>query len=179
MTAEPDLTAMSLALASAKKACERCSGTGWDKVKTDHWVACYDCKIPDAIATKGTGEVYVLGPEVRVECEVNHVSIKRKELSPGNSVDIITNPNCIEAGCRGWNPLDPRYLGDWMVALAEAGIRITVQHTWTIKQPGTLLEWAATTVGYQEFGSTPELTFFQAAMKALSLPKVFETQASP
>lgn len=151
MTTEPDLTAMSLALASAKRPCTGCQ-TILCPVKPYGWDERELCE--------GTGEVSVLGPEVRVEC-VAEWDIQR---------DHPENGHCYG---RRWNPLDPEKLGRWGVALRRARYLIT-SHVhlyppeWEFKM-GLPPNW------FEARADTPELAFFQAAMKALSLP----TEPSP
>ncbi len=103
-----DTQALALALAEAKKPCKKnhpgIPETGMYSIH---------CMIPDC-----TGEVYVLGAECRVECDVNHVSVKPHELSPGNNINIITKPTCAEAGCLGYTVLDPHDMR-WMPVVRE------------------------------------------------------------
>ncbi len=173
-----DLDAMALALASAKKPCPECN---------DHWDSPPEylpCKVCGA-TQRGLdieNEVYVLGPEVRVDCE-GVVSIPGERIwrtdCPARFPERFTSftPDELKRvqaqdSCegRGWNPLDVRYGWDWMVAVESVGISLVVYppshlrsdpNGWGVMMPDM------TSIGYCT--DTPGLAFFQAAMKALNL----------
>ncbi len=167
MTTEPDLTALALALASAKKPCHICLGTGVLKFSyPDPEVRDYSC----IICKETPGEVYVLGPEVRVECPACLGYGKVNSNWPSNVCSESTRHwPCTTCDTRGWNPLDPRYGWDWMMALAEYMVSVSN----VINYKRTYWEGA---IGEPQptDSDTPWDAFFQAAMKALSLPT--ETQ---
>ncbi len=159
-TDSTDIQAMALALASAKTKClnEDCNGTGYITKYGG-----FDGTVPTETlcpACMNTGEVYVLGKEVRVEC-ICRGGYWGDRLTP-----------C----ARGWNPLDVRYGWDWMVALAKAGFKV---RSWCV---GTEKQWefgmCAIDKEYWlwEPADTPGLAFFQAAMKALGLLTETETR---
>ena len=194
MTTTTDTQTMVLALASATKRCP-CLVAGEP--------VCFACApTPDAHTVihgplcqcKGEDEVFVLGPEVRVECGecklqpgiyytgssyVNCLycggdSLHRK-IDWGNAAQSFTSLNESGTG-RGWNPLDPRYLGDWMIALATVGFKV---RSWCV---GTEKQWefGMRTINkeqwFWESATMPGPALFQVAMKALNLPTETETE---
>ncbi len=159
-TETTSLASMALALASAKKPCP-CIGmtsenkghywcpscamnhycyANYDPNSTEyyHTTNCEDCK--------GTGEVYVLPKETRVECD-GVISMPGERIwrtsCPARFPEKFTSFTSDELKrvraqdrCegRGWLVLDPMLLGRWQVALAEAGRVISV---WP---PGALVD---------------------------------------
>lgn len=158
MTTDSDLTAITLALASAKTSCTNCSGVGHYKEAEDDF---YDCSICES-----TGEVYVLGNEVRVE--------------QGCIYGAGNHPHEPREHCdgRGWNPLDYRFGWDWMAALAKTGPWYAIferfHDHWRVK--------IDTELGGDVPETVPALilpeAFFQAAMKALELDITVGTNAA-
>ncbi len=164
-----DLTAMALRLAEAKKECpcfkdpdgpnRQCDMCGG--LTSPHAPS---CETPDC---KGTGEVYVLGPEVRVECPgIFAIGNMRCPTLywPDYSEEVLDADPC---DGRGWLPLDPEKLGRWMVAIRRN--RYLIQLRINLFPP----EWQCK-IGHPpnwwDFkADTPEEAFFTAATKALKV----------
>ena len=180
-TTTTDTQAMALALASATQMCPRTDrhehvDVGFTPGVKSPWVT---GKGQECVC-----EVYVLGPEVRVKCEFcggrgfnNHPLPNvwaRKDIAcqecSGENLDYTRG--------RGWNPLDPRYGWDWMVALGQAEIFITVRPFPTMWVWDSKCE-AQASIGVKihfAYANSPELAFFQATVKALNLPTETETK---
>ena len=157
MTTKPDVTAMALALASAKKPCPQPCVKGITAFipgqGSEGFTKCGTCE--------GTGEVYMLPNEVRVECTGTWI-YQLMGRHYGH------NDRCCDG--RHWNPLDPRYGWEWMEQQAVAGFEITLKPP-TGDYASSVLTWEALQKGKYigESGQTPDLAWFQAAMKALGL----------
>ena len=116
---------------------------------------------------------YILGPEVRVECECSWCG---RIYPHANHFDeeFAQTEDCCDT--RGWNPLDPEKLGRWWSALSKAGYIISV---WP---PGALVDdetdfhnegwmsayWSGPSTELPQF-DTPEFALLMAAAKALGL----------
>lgn len=157
MVTELDLASMALALAGAKTECTDCDGTG-----RHQWQGAHDIEVEDCGACNHTGEVYVLDKSVRVECDIQ--PFRTNYL---NERHVSKGKDCKRCDGRRWNPLDPRYLGDWMVALAKVFPSI---------QSGVYARthrWYGITFDKDKYGDTeadtPELALMQAAMRAVGL----------
>ena len=175
MTPEPDLTALALALASAKKPCPcignpPCAGCLTEPVGHQ---AAYNGPNMDVLLYAcgpcgGTGEVYVLGSEVRVECVGGpffRVTVITAELIERHK---RRGKDCSRCQGRGWTPLDPKLLGDWMVALAK------VMKDGIVLEEKEKGEWWCIWDDDDSLFDTPGEAFFDAALVILSLPKVTE-----
>ncbi len=139
-----DIQELALKLAGATKPCPACNeGEVWVPVP------CYVCATE---GNEGTGEVYVLGPEVRVGCVCLSYPSRHKVYE------------CLG---RGWNPLGPRLLGEWMVALAKAGHHIEVQAD---KDHGSVARIVGVVGTLPHFyADTPEPAFLKAATHAITV----------
>lgn len=151
------LSSMALALAGAKKTCDGPLHSSPAKSRA----ICELCaELIDGVLVE-TGEVYVLGSEVRVRCDEqqhNFLSSQRKGAA------------CWRCDDRGWEPLDPMLLGRWQVALAEV---INDVSSISFYPPFTEKElWTVAIKGLTGIGTTPEEAFFQAATLVLGVDVV-------
>ena len=111
-----------------------------------------------ASAKNSDGE-YILGEKTRVDCD----------QPPFSNTLIVPHQfkgkDCQKCDGRGWNPLDPMLLGRWMAAI-EKGNMIDLDsdpvNGWRCKIQTRSSESRHT-------ADSPELAFFQSAMKALGL----------
>jgi len=142
--------ALALALAGAKKLCPSKGVTYVTETKI-HASTC-QCK--------GTGEVYVLGAEVRPFCSKDHT---KHYTEPGweKFTYQVTHE---DADCPSWNPLDPHDMR-WVVALAEAGKSIRLRYA-------GLGEWEAQVLDVEWryfYAQWPWDALLMAATKALNI----------
>ena len=129
MQEQSNLNDLALQLASAKKPCLSTPGT----LEQGHphlprplegypQPSCADCE--------GTGEVYVLGLEVRVEClcfdKANNGLCRACVRSSKGKEFIEHAHDCLRCNGRGYTALDPEKLGRWMKAFTKAGFYVGI-----------------------------------------------------
>ena len=160
-TTAVDIKALALRLAGATKMCPRTDRHTHEDIGFTPGVR------SSFTNTKGGAcicEVYVLPNEVRVECENSNLTFPHPSL-------------CQLCQGRSWAPLDPRFLGEWMVALEPiAWVRLNVglrggwQFLIELKRRRTI------GAGETTLNGTPEEAFLQAAVRALGLDEAVEAE---
>ena len=117
-------------LAGAEKPCPVCNGIGEVESETDEqgWFNCTNCQENGG---GSTGEVYVLGEEVRVECTFGDGSYYGQQgaypmySKAGTHGDPAADSTC-NCGGLGFTALDPHDMR-WMMVLRDAEFLVKVR----------------------------------------------------